>query len=74
MTTKVNFTWATRREGNDGYVLEMGPDGHKVEFGPMPPHTVPAFAAGRRKLIEAAMTDLDHTKLSPLNLPNRKDH
>jgi hypothetical protein len=49
--TSVSFTWSCRRDHNDGYVLEQGPEGHSIEFGPMPPHTVPAFVQGRRRIV-----------------------
>lgn len=48
---RVSFTWSTRRDGNQGYVLEEGPNGHAIEFGPMPAHIVPAFAAARQTLV-----------------------
>jgi hypothetical protein len=48
---RVSFTWSTRRDGNDGYVLETGPEGHRAEYGPMPPHIVPAFVQGRRRIV-----------------------
>ena len=49
--TQVSFTWATRREGNSGFVLETGAKGHRIEFGPMPPHIVPAFVQARRRFV-----------------------
>ena len=55
-------TWATRREGNSGYVLESRSDGSRAEFGPMPAHTVPAFVHARRTLINAQMRDMGAAK------------
>lgn len=49
--TKISFTWSTRREGNNGFVLEKPEHGPGVEFGPMPPHIVPAFVEARRRYI-----------------------
>lgn len=51
MTSSVSFTWSTRREANDGYVLETGPEGHAMEFGPMPCWIVLAFVESRRRLV-----------------------
>jgi len=48
---QISFSWSTRREGNDGYVLEVSSTGLRHEFGPMPAHIVPAFVAGRRKIV-----------------------
>lgn len=45
---KVSVSWATRREGNSGYVVETYPDASVKTFGPMPSHIVPAFVAARR--------------------------
>jgi hypothetical protein len=53
---RLSFSWSTRREGNDGYVLEQCPtDGYRKEFGPIPAHTVPAFVIGRRRIIAMLM-------------------
>lgn len=49
--TKISFTWATRREGNNGFVLETSSTGTRREFGPMPAHIVPAFVHARRRLV-----------------------
>lgn len=49
--TTLSFTWSTRRQGNDGYVLEQSSSGNAQEFGPMPAHIVPAFVEARRKVI-----------------------
>lgn len=58
MARRLTFTWSTRRDGNDGYVLEQcGPHWRK-EFGPMPPHAVPSFAEARRRLIALYMQRL----------------
>lgn len=54
--SRVSFTWATRRDGNNGYVLEEGPEGHAIEFGPMPPWIVPAFAEARQRLVAMMAT------------------
>lgn len=62
---KLSFSWSARRVGNNGFVLESTSDGsHEKEFGPMPAYAVPSFIYGRRKLVEAAMKDLGHTKQS----------
>lgn len=50
-----SFSWGTRREGNDGFVVEIcddEEDGYRKEFGPMPPAIVPAFIWGRRRIVE----------------------
>lgn len=55
---RLSFTWSTRRERNDGYVLEeCGPRWRK-EFGPMPPWAVMAFMGARRRLIALYMEKL----------------
>lgn len=55
--TALTFTWSTRRDGNNGYVLEQcGRYSH--EYGPMPPHAVPAFAEGRRRYIAMLMAKM----------------
>lgn len=59
--TQVSFTWSTRRHVNDGYVLEQGPEGHSIEFGPMPCHIVLAFVEARRKLV-AMMAETNDAK------------
>lgn len=57
MASRLTFEWLTRRDGNDGYVLEKC--GHyQREFGPMPPHAVPAFATARRRVIAMMMDRL----------------
>lgn len=53
---QTSFTWSTRRDGNDGYVLEECLAWRK-EFGPMPPHTVLAFVASRRRLVAMKMQE-----------------
>lgn len=56
---RVSFEWSLRRDGNDGYVLEFCPGtAYRREFGPMPPHAVPAFATARRRLIAMYMERL----------------
>lgn len=50
---KISFTWSTRREGNNGFVLETSSTGAKREFGPMPAHVVPAFVHARRNIVAA---------------------
>lgn len=68
MTRRVHtfsVSWATRREGNQGYVLETHSGRHKpIEFGPMPAHTVPAFVAARRRIIAtiAGNSGYDHKR------------
>lgn len=54
MARRLTFTWSTRRDGNDGYVLEQCGT-YRREFGPMPPHAVPAYAEARRRLIAMLM-------------------
>jgi hypothetical protein len=51
VTDRVSFTWSARRDVNDGYVLEQGPNGHSIEFGPMPCNIVTAFVEGRRRIV-----------------------
>ena len=55
---RISFSWSTRRQGNDGYVLEAASDGRAREFGPMPPHIVPAFVEARRRLMAIRATEL----------------
>lgn len=62
-TLKASFSWAARREGNLGYILETRPDGSTHEFGPMPAHAVPAFIDARRKFIRYMMLTSGHTPL-----------
>lgn len=54
-----SVTWSARREANDGYVLEEYHDGEhkgrKIEYGPMPPHIVPAFITARRRIVALMM-------------------
>lgn len=55
----LSFSWSTRRDGNDGFVLEIckgDPDlAYQREFGPMPPHIVPAFVHARRRIVRVVM-------------------
>lgn len=63
MTSKRTFSWATRRDGNSGFVLEECPEAdHRVEYGPMPAHVVPAFINARRKLVASAASRFGATK------------
>jgi len=55
--TTVSFTWATRREGNNGFVLETRPNGTHQVYGPMPCDVVEAFVQSRRDLIRRGMLD-----------------
>lgn len=55
MPRRLTFTWSTRRDGNDGYVLEQCGPRYRHEFGPMPPHAVPSFAVARRRYIAMLM-------------------
>lgn len=56
---RLSFEWATRRDGNNGFVLERVPgSSYEREFGPMPPHIVPAFAQARRRYIALIMQTL----------------
>lgn len=55
MSQQLSFTWSLRRDGNDGYVLEQCGPRYRIEFGPMPPHAVPAFAEARRRYIAMLM-------------------
>jgi hypothetical protein len=57
---EISITWSTRREGNDGYVLEQYGDGTYREFGPMPAHIVPQFLMGRRRLMAYRMNRRGH--------------
>lgn len=59
--TEVSITWSTRREGNNGYVLEHYSDGSSREFGPMPPHIVPQFMMARRRLMAKRMERRGHS-------------
>lgn len=56
-TVKLSVTWSSKRIGNEGWVLEERSDGSRTEFGPMPAHIVPAFIAGRRRIIEVMMVE-----------------
>lgn len=58
MPHRLTFEWSTRRDGNDGYVLETCGPRWRKEFGPMPPHAVPAFSLARRRLIAMYMQRL----------------
>lgn len=60
MTEQLSFTWSSRREGNDGYVLEERSDGTRQEWGPMPPHVVPSFLMMRRHWVHYKMEHLGH--------------
>lgn len=65
-----SFTWSTRREGNDGYVLEVCVDtqgelDYRKEYGPMPPHIVPAFVRGRREIVEICQANNGQFKSTP---------
>ncbi len=55
--TTVSFTWSTRREGNQGFVLETRPNGSREVYGPMPCGAVEPFIAARRDLIRRGMLD-----------------
>ena len=55
MTDTVSFQWSTRREANDGYVLEEHIDSYgdvvwSCEFGPMPCHIVLTYVNARRRI------------------------
>lgn len=54
---KVSFTWATRRIGNQGFVLESRPNGTHETYGPMPCSVVEPFITSRRSLIRRGMLD-----------------
>lgn len=54
----ISFTWSTRRDGNEGFVLEESSAGHKREYGPMPAHIVPAFVQGRRQIVSTMLEDV----------------
>ena len=56
--SRVSFTWSARRDGNNGWVLEEAGPLWRKEFGPLPPHTVPAFINARRRLIAMKMEAL----------------
>lgn len=58
--TEISITWSSRREGNDGYVLEQYSDGTYREFGPMPAHLVSQFVMGRRRLFAFRMEQRGH--------------
>ncbi len=57
MARRLTFTWSTRRDGNNGYVLEQC-GRYQKEFGPFPPHATPAWAEGRRRYIAMLMARL----------------
>lgn len=75
---KISWSWSTRREGNDGFVLEQRSDGLATEYGPMPAHIVPAFVEGRRRIIATiahnANADYIEEDFSWLKDPNPKAH
>ena len=54
---KVSFAWSTRREGNQGFVLETRPNGSSEVYGPMPCGAVEPFIQARRDLIRRGMLD-----------------
>lgn len=49
--TTISFTWLTRRDGNNCFVVEKSGTEIHQEFGPMPPHLVMPFISARRRLI-----------------------
>ena len=56
MSRTISVSWSTRREHNDGFVLEVhrNQQGDVLlanEYGPMPSHVVPAFVEGRRRIV-----------------------
>lgn len=59
----LSFSWLTRRDGNDGFVMEEcrgDPDlAYRREYGPMPPHIVPAFVSARRRIVRMVMNNSD---------------
>ena len=72
---KVSFTWSTRRQGNEGFVLEQSSMGHAREFGPMPSHVVPAFVQARRRFINmmtAVANQVEDRDYSYLHVPNQQ--
>lgn len=55
--TTVSFMWATKREGNRGFVLETRPNGSQEVYGPMPCSAVEPFIQARRDLIRRGMLE-----------------
>lgn len=55
------YRWATRRVGNDGFVMEyyQEPSGSWKynSFGPMPPSIVLTFVEMRRRVVAIAMKE-----------------
>lgn len=66
--SRISFTWSTRREGNNGFVLEECiEDGDRIyrkEFGPMPPHIVPTFVRARRQITQIMQEDVNAKKVA----------
>lgn len=58
MPRRLEFTWSTRRDGNDGWVLEECGELWRREFGPFPPHAVEAWVTGRRRYVAMLMRRL----------------
>lgn len=80
MADKVSFRWSTRREGNDGYVLEehidrYGDVVHRTETK-MAANIVPAYVEGRRRIVATKALEHDATYVEPdydfLNDPDAK--
>lgn len=63
MGTRVSFTWSTRRDGNDGYVLEEYTDKYgdvvRRTETKMPAHLVPAYCEARRRVVAMAAEQND---------------
>lgn len=69
MADRVSFRWSTRRECNDGYVLEE----HIDRYGDvvrrwetkMAANVVPAYVEGRRRLVATKALENDATFVEP---------
>lgn len=60
-----SISWAARREGNEGYVLETYSDGSTPrEFGPMRANIVPTFIQSRRILYQMRAHNHGFTRIS----------
>jgi hypothetical protein len=71
VSDRVSFRWSTRREGNDGYVLEEHIDKYgdvvrRIETK-MAANVVPAYVEGRRRVVA---TSAMQNKISYVDEPD----
>lgn len=65
-----SYSWATKRVGNNGFVLETCTQGsdilYKKEYK-MPSNLVPAFVEGRRRVVAMHMQEQGHSYILDLS-------